>query len=137
MTILTRCIAAFDYSFGALDDSDNQLTKVYANLLWVIPVPRIVTPSQWFSFDIFGIPTKASILSLSVMDHLPPAVVAFLMRHFPGRLTHGMLANKLTTAVAKDLVKEKSEALLAGKGRRDIMSLLGTSINTLNGKLLY
>ncbi|SJL12070.1 uncharacterized protein ARMOST_15491 [Armillaria ostoyae] len=116
--------AAFDYSFGALDDSDNQLTKVYTNLLWVLPVPRIMAPSQWFSFDIFGLPTKSSILSLSVMDHLPPAIVAFLMRNFPGRLTHGMLANKLTTAVAKDLVKEKSEALLSGKGRRDIMSLL-------------
>ncbi|PBK60601.1 cytochrome P450 [Armillaria solidipes] len=100
--------AAFDYSFGALDGSDNQLTKVYTNLF----------------FDIFGLPTKSSILSLSVMDHLPSAVVAFLMRNFPGRLTHGMLANKLTTAVAKDLVKDKSEALLSGKGRRDIMSLL-------------
>ncbi|KAK0188354.1 cytochrome P450 [Armillaria mellea] len=100
--------AAFDYSFGALDDSDNQLTKVYTNLF----------------FDIFGIPSKASILYLSVMGYLPPAVVIFLMRHVPGRLTRGMLANKLTTAVAKDLFKEKSEALLSGKGRRDIMSLL-------------
>ncbi|KAK0202327.1 cytochrome P450 [Desarmillaria ectypa] len=100
--------AAFDYSFGALDDSDNQLTKAYANLF----------------FDTFGTPTKSAILSLSVMDHLPPVVVAFLMQHFPGRLTHGMLTNKLSTAIAKDLVKEKSEALVEGKGRRDIMSLL-------------
>ncbi|KAK0452757.1 cytochrome P450 [Desarmillaria tabescens] len=102
-------IAAFDYSFGALDDSDNQLTKAYANL---------------FSFDIFGIPTEAAILSLSVMDHLPPAMVAFLMRNFPGRLSHGLLTNKLSTAIAKDL----------GKGRRDIMSLLVEANASENAK---
>lgn len=100
--------AAFDYSFGALDDSGNQLTKAYSNLF----------------FYIFGIPTKAAILALSIMDHLPPAVVAFLMWNFPGRLSHAMLSNKLSTAIAKDLVKEKSEAQLEGKGRRDVMSLL-------------
>ncbi|KAK0489455.1 cytochrome P450 [Armillaria novae-zelandiae] len=110
--------AAFDYSFGALDDSDNQLTKVYTNLF----------------FDIFGIPSKTSILSLSVMEHLPPAVVAFLMRHVPGRLTRGMLANKLTTALAKDLFNEKSKALLSGKGRRDIMSLLVKANASENAK---
>ncbi|KAK0215088.1 cytochrome P450 [Armillaria fumosa] len=110
--------AAFDYSFGALDDSDNQLTKVYTNLF----------------FDIFGIPSKASILSFSVMEHLPSAVVAFLMRRVPGRLTRGILVNKLSTSVAKDLFKEKSEALLSGKGRRDIMSLLVKANASRNAK---
>ncbi|KAK0496199.1 cytochrome P450 [Armillaria luteobubalina] len=101
--------AAFDYQFGALDDSDNALAKAYTNLF----------------FDIFGTMTKGAILSLSIMDHLPSKVVSFLMRQFPsGRLNHGLLINKLSTVVAKELVDQKFDALLEGKGRRDVMSLL-------------
>lgn len=101
--------AAFDYQFGALDDSDNALAKAYTNLF----------------FDIFGTMTKGAILSLSIMDHLPSKVVSFLMRQFPsGRLNHGLLINKLSTVVAKELVDQRFDALLEGKGRRDVMSLL-------------
>ncbi|KAK0238250.1 cytochrome P450 [Armillaria nabsnona] len=101
--------AAFDYQFGALDDSDNALAKAYYNLF----------------FDLFGIMTKRAILSLSIMDHLPSRVVSFLMRKFPsGRLDHALLTNRLSTAVAKELVDQKFNALLEGKGRRDVMSLL-------------
>lgn len=70
--------------------------------------------------------TKRAIFSLSIMDHLPSRVVSFLMRKFPsGRLDHGLLTNRLSTAVAKELVDQKFNALLEGKGRRDVMSLLG------------
>ncbi|SJL11330.1 uncharacterized protein ARMOST_14733 [Armillaria ostoyae] len=101
--------AAFDYQFGALDDSDNALAKAYYNLF----------------FDLFGAMTKRAILSMSIMDHLPSKVVSFLMRKFPsGRLDHGLLTNRLSTAVAKELVDQKFDALLEGKGRRDVMSLL-------------
>ncbi|KAK0192529.1 cytochrome P450 [Armillaria mellea] len=101
--------AAFDYQFGALDNSDNPLAKAYSNLF----------------FDLFGVMTKRAILSLSIMDHLPSKVVSFLMRKFPsGRLDHALLTNKLSTAVTKELVNQKFDALLEGKGRRDVMSLL-------------
>ncbi|KAK0482217.1 cytochrome P450 [Armillaria novae-zelandiae] len=101
--------AAFDCQFGALDDEDNPLVKVYCNLF----------------FDLFGVMTKHAILSRSIMDHLPSKVVSFLMRKFPsGRLDHGLATNRLSTAIAKELIDQKFDALLEGKGRRDVMSLL-------------
>lgn len=47
--------AAFDYQFGALDNSTNPLTVAYTNLL----------------FDTFAVPTDNGALSLCLMDWLP------------------------------------------------------------------
>ncbi|KAG7448645.1 cytochrome P450 [Guyanagaster necrorhizus] len=106
--------AAFDYEFGALDDSDNVLAK---------------------AFDLFGVMTNRAILFLSVMDHLPSKIIPFLMKKFPsGRLDHALLVNRLSTAVAKELVDEKFNALLEGKGRRDVMSLLVKANASENAK---
>ena len=41
------------------------------------------------------------------------------------RLKRARELKRVTTSVAKELVREKAESLLAGKGRRDIFSLLG------------
>ncbi|KAK0436857.1 cytochrome P450 [Armillaria borealis] len=101
--------AAFDYQFGALDNLDNPLAKAYTNLM----------------FDTFGLPTKPAILSLSIMDNLPYDLAGFIMGNSrSARLVHAHKTNKLSTVVAKDLVMEKSKALLEGDGRRDIMSML-------------
>lgn len=41
------------------------------------------------------------------------------------KLDHARTTARLATGVAKNLIDSKSEALLQGKGNRDIMSLLG------------
>ncbi|KAF9024028.1 cytochrome P450 [Hymenopellis radicata] len=101
--------AAFDYQFGALDDAQNALAKAYTN----------------FFFKVFGIPNKAAVLVFSVLDNLPVRLTDFFFTHFPPkRLLSALATTRLANSVSKDLVEEKSSALLGCKGRRDIMSLL-------------
>ncbi|KAG7451404.1 cytochrome P450 [Guyanagaster necrorhizus] len=101
--------AAFDYDFGALDDTDNILTKIVSNIV----------------FDTFGLPTNKAILSLSLMDFLPFWLSRFITKSLPiSRLSHAHKLNRLTGTVSKQLVKEKYDALIDGKSNKDIMSLL-------------
>ncbi|KAK0231349.1 cytochrome P450 [Armillaria fumosa] len=101
--------AAFDYQFGALDDSAKPLTKAYTNLL----------------FDTFSAATDKSTLSFCLMDWLPKSVVRFFVWKAPfKRLEHLRMSHDLTREVAKQLLTEKYEALAADKPKRDIMSLL-------------
>ncbi|KAK0453046.1 cytochrome P450 [Armillaria borealis] len=101
--------AAFDYQFGALDDSAKPLTSAYANLL----------------FDTFAAATDNSTLSLCLMDWLPVWVVRLFVKKAPiKRMKHLRMSHDLTRQVAKQLLIEKYEALAADKPKRDIMSLL-------------
>ncbi|KAK0448606.1 cytochrome P450 [Armillaria borealis] len=103
--------AAFDYQFGALDESAKPLTNAFTNML----------------FDTFAVATDNSTLSLCLMDWLPKWVVRFIVEKAPiKRLEHARVTRDLTDEVAKQLLNEKYEALAADKPRRDIMSLLGT-----------
>ncbi len=73
-----------------------------------------------------GLPTKSSILSVGIMEQIPMAVVGFILKYLPPRrmaLARG--AGELSTEVSKTLVEQKTAELLADKGRRDVMSLLG------------
>ncbi|KAF9025469.1 cytochrome P450 [Hymenopellis radicata] len=102
--------AAFDYQFGALDDSRNALVEKYTNLM---------------CFNLHGLPTKGSILSVGIMEQIPMVVLQFILKYLPPRrmlLARG--AAELSTEVSKTLVEQKTAALMADKGRRDIMSLL-------------
>ncbi|KAF9024029.1 cytochrome P450 [Hymenopellis radicata] len=109
--------AAFDYQFGALDDAQNVLSKIYTNLF----------------FNMFGLPTKGSILSFGIVDQIPTWVVGLIMKYLPPRrLSPSFKASNVSTAVSKKLVDEKMAALLADKGRRDVMSLLVKANNSEN-----
>ncbi|KAK0505318.1 cytochrome P450 [Armillaria luteobubalina] len=101
--------AAFDYQFGALDESAKPLTNAYTNML----------------FDTFSVATDNSTLSLCLMEWLPKCVVRFIVEKAPiKRLEHARMMRNLTDEVAKQLLNEKYEALAADKPKRDIMSLL-------------
>ncbi|KAG7442656.1 cytochrome P450 [Guyanagaster necrorhizus] len=101
--------AAFDYQFGALDNSAEPLTVAYTNLM----------------FDTFAVTTDNSALSMCLMDLLPQWIVRLFVQKAPiKRLEHLRTAHDLTVQVAKQLLKEKYEALAAEKPKRDIMSLL-------------
>ncbi|KAG7442653.1 cytochrome P450 [Guyanagaster necrorhizus] len=101
--------AAFDYQFGALDDSTNPLTTAYTNLL----------------FDTFTIQTDNSSLLLHMMERIPQRLLRYLAENAPvQRLKHVRMTNELSTQVAKKLLNEKKRALVTGESSRDIMSLL-------------
>ncbi|KAK0475532.1 cytochrome P450 [Armillaria novae-zelandiae] len=112
--------AAFDYQFGALDESAKPLTIAYTNML----------------FDTFAEATDSSTLSLCLMEWLPKWVVRFIVEKAPiKRLEHARMTRGLTDEVAKQLLNEKYEALAADKSKRDIMSLLVTANVSENPKL--
>jgi hypothetical protein len=61
-----------------------------------------------------------------LLEFLPMRVVRFLIDHGPTpELRNSRKARAMALEISKKLVDQKSEALLAGKGKRDIMSLLG------------
>ncbi|RDB25147.1 hypothetical protein Hypma_007406 [Hypsizygus marmoreus] len=101
--------AAFDYDFGAMDEADNALGKAYSNLL----------------IDTFGRITGPQIFIQNFLAYIPDGIRAPFFDHLPNKkLTHARSTAKLATNVARELVSSKSQALLQGKGNKDIMSLL-------------
>ncbi|KAJ6623728.1 cytochrome P450 [Mycena sp. CBHHK59/15] len=101
--------AAFDYQFGATENDNDPFAKALAG---VIP-------------NTFVAPTKASIFLLGLFEFLPSGLSRLFLQYAPSpALKYGRDVARLATNVAKELVDAKSEALLAGKGKRDIMSLL-------------
>lgn len=60
------------------------------------------------------------------MSYIPLRIHELWTDYMPShKLEHARTTARLATGVAKNLVDSKSEALLQGKGNRDIMSLLG------------
>ncbi|KAJ7072910.1 cytochrome P450 [Mycena amicta] len=101
--------AAFDYSFGAMENADNPVGSAYSNVF----------------MDTFASPSDASLFALSLLQYIPRCIREFLVDNIPSSgLAHIRYTAKVTTSVARELVAEKSAALLHGKGSRDIMSLL-------------
>ncbi|KAF5368790.1 hypothetical protein D9757_012275 [Collybiopsis confluens] len=101
--------AAFDYDFGATEDHETELGKAY----------------QGMFLKVFGKPSKAVLITLELFRFIPPSVLEFLNEHNPNpRIAHVRHVAEIANGVAKRLVKNKSDALLEGKGRSDIMSLL-------------
>ncbi|KAF7289219.1 PseudoU-synth-2 domain-containing protein [Mycena indigotica] len=101
--------AAFDYSFGAMDNVDNPVGTAYRNVL----------------MKTFGTPSNSSLLSHGLIQYIPRLIREFVVDNIPSAgLEHVRHTTKVTTEVARDLVAAKSAALLEGKGSRDIMSLL-------------
>lgn len=101
--------AAFDYKLGCLDNSDNELAKAYLNLV----------------ADIFARPSKSKILFTSIAHYLPMRLAEFLYDHLPGKgLQKARFNRDVAHSVAEGLLQSKSQALMLGKGSRDVMSML-------------
>ncbi|KAF9467351.1 cytochrome P450 [Collybia nuda] len=98
--------AAFDYHFGALTQSENEFMKAYFGLM----------------SDTLGSPPKSAIF----MQTIFPVWVLELMSKYSQRrnLVHARHTAKLANIVTRQLVDSKSDALLQGKGNKDILSLL-------------
>ncbi|KAJ7671826.1 cytochrome P450 [Mycena rosella] len=99
---------AFDYQFGTTDDQEDPLAKALGS---VVPM--------------FAIPTKGAIFAMGVLEFMPLSLVKFLIKYAPfPLLRHTRYVTRIAVGIAKQLVDEKSEALVAGKGKRDVLSLL-------------
>lgn len=60
--------------------------------------------------------------------HIPTRMYQWIVENGPGpRIARARDVKTVVTGFAKELVQEKSDALLQGRGNKDIFSLLGVS----------
>ncbi|KAF8197990.1 cytochrome P450 [Pholiota molesta] len=98
--------AAFDYQFGALLNKDNEFMKAYFGLM----------------SDTLGSPPKSAIFMQTIF---PVWALQLMSKYSRARnLVHARYTAKLANAVTQQLIESKAEALLQGKGNKDILSLL-------------
>ncbi|KAG8220520.1 cytochrome P450 [Butyriboletus roseoflavus] len=101
--------AAFDVQFGTVHNDEHPLYKKYNNML----------------SDVFGHPSATQIFVQAASKYIPLSVLEWVADHGSNpRLKRAREAKKAVTEVAKEMVREKTETLLAGEGGRDIFSLL-------------
>jgi hypothetical protein len=127
---------AFDYDFGALENTNNKLTKSYKNLVCVsFPsnISAIVTV-VFHSFDAFGRLSKGEIFMMDALGWVPTGFITWIfeMDKRPGmaRLREN---RKHAHEVAAKLIEEKRQELKDGNPQRDVMTLLGSSRATFVG----
>ncbi|KJA27724.1 hypothetical protein HYPSUDRAFT_62766 [Hypholoma sublateritium FD-334 SS-4] len=98
--------AAFDYQFGALTSTDNEFMKAYFGLM----------------SDTLGSPPRSAIFMQTIF---PVWALQLMAKYSQARnLVHARHTAKLANEVTRQLVESKAEALLQGKGNKDILSLL-------------
>ncbi|KAI8971016.1 cytochrome P450 [Trametes punicea] len=101
--------AAFDYKLGVLDDEASELGKAYKNLVATI----------------FSSPSNKKLFIQNIAHYVPMRIQEFLYDHLPGKgLDKARLNRTAAHKVANQLLEMKTEALLMGKGNRDVMSIL-------------
>lgn len=137
--ILNFPSAAFDVQFGAVKDETHPLVKVYKNMLSVFATFSSackVTLSR-SRHDIFGRPSAQQIFLQAVSRYIPARVLEWITDHWSHRrIQRAWEVKRVATEVARQLVHEKAESLLAGKGTRDIFSLLGRPCSCSSSSLL-
>ncbi|KAF8629180.1 hypothetical protein AX17_005765 [Amanita inopinata Kibby_2008] len=98
--------AAFDYQFGALSNTKNEFMEAYLGLM----------------SDTLGCPPDSAIF---MQTALPIWILQFMSKYSGRRnLVHARRTAEIANGVTRGLVKSKAEALLQGKGNKDILSLL-------------
>ncbi|KAG1820586.1 cytochrome P450 [Suillus subaureus] len=106
--------AAFDVRFNSIDNDENALARSYRGLMT----------------DVFGSPSDGMLLFQDISKYIPPRILKYYIEMGKSpRITRMRETGNLATSVAKQLVKDKAEMLLGGKGSRDIFSLLAVKAN--------
>ncbi|OAX35978.1 cytochrome P450 [Rhizopogon vinicolor AM-OR11-026] len=102
--------AAFDVRFGSIDNKESALARAYSNMM----------------NDIFGSPSNGQILFREISKYIPDRILQCLTETSNNpRIQRAREVASLATSLAKQMVTDKAEMLLEGKGSRDVFSLLG------------
>ncbi|RDX43906.1 cytochrome P450 [Lentinus brumalis] len=112
--------AAFDYNFGALDDTENPLTKEYST---------IINDTQLY-------PTPARMLYRGLWQYLPEAALK-LIKYTPARVYRRLSnLNEMFKDIGRPLYHSNaSEGSASHDGKRDVMSVLVKANNSENARL--
>ena len=121
---------AFGYDFGALENTDNKLTRSYRNLAYGLLAfnTRIVLTIIFDSFGAFGGPSKEWLFMMNAFKWAPKGSAAWILDRDqrPGMVN--LRENKIYVhEVAAKLIEEKRQELKDGISRKDLLSLLGSS----------
>jgi len=101
--------AAFDVEFGTIQNDEHPLAKKYGNMM----------------SDTFGGLSPQQIFIRTASKFVPVWILEWMADHGSNpRLKRVRETKKMAMKVAKEMVEEKAETLLEGKGSRDIFSLL-------------
>ncbi|KAG1856005.1 cytochrome P450 [Suillus subalutaceus] len=101
--------AAFDVRFSSIDNDESALARSYRSVM----------------ADVFGSPSDGQVLFQGISKYIPPRILQCIVEMGKNpRIARMRETGNLATSVAKQLVKEKAEMLLEGKGSRDVFSLL-------------
>lgn len=74
----------------------------------------------------FSAPSAGKIIFESIACHIPSSVLVILYEYLPGSGVKKLLENRSQVhTVAGRLLADKQESFLQGKGKKDLMSLLG------------
>lgn len=119
-----------DYDFGALENTDNKLTKSYANLMYgsLTFCCGVIVTIDFHSFNVLGKPSKRRLFMMDSFKWAPKGFGSWLLdkNESPGIVR--LRENKTYTRdVAAKLIEEKKKELKDGTSRRDLLSLLGPS----------
>ncbi|KAJ2933313.1 hypothetical protein H1R20_g3782, partial [Candolleomyces eurysporus] len=115
-------IVAFDYSFNALDDSNNELTQAYQDIL----------------FTLFGKPRPQDELALGILRFIPENLVRRLLASGPiPKLRRAQAATKLADGlIARSLRDKQIQASVEhDKSKKDILSLISRAYTSDNEKM--
>ncbi|KAI0800953.1 cytochrome P450 [Fomes fomentarius] len=102
--------AAFDYDYGALDQTDNALLKSYSTLF----------------VDTLSYPSKFELFFRTVWYYLPDWVLNIMMRAPSRMLKRVASTSRLFQEVTSNLLKEKESEIhaKAEEGHKDVLSIL-------------
>ena len=81
-----------------------------------------------YSLSLFGPVSVPELFKQMIENFLPPSIVDLVVKRDPSPGIESMRkASRLTERVANSLIEAKAQALISGKGSRDVFSLLGES----------
>ncbi|KIK60492.1 hypothetical protein GYMLUDRAFT_609833 [Collybiopsis luxurians FD-317 M1] len=108
---------AFDYDFGSINNSENELANLYESL----------------TANAFSSPPDVALLMLDLFRLVPPAVMEFINNYNP-KLKALHSVERVANNVASDLISQKLEEIKQGVPNKDIMTFLVQSNLSENPK---
>ncbi|KAH8103445.1 cytochrome P450 [Cristinia sonorae] len=111
--------AAFDHNFGSIDNQGGEMVRVYQTLL----------------VSTFGKLSDGKVFFMNMSRFIPLPLLELFYAYMPGIGMDLVKQNRATShAFAREMIRNKSEALTDGKGSHDIMSILVKANHSENEK---
>ncbi|THH31663.1 hypothetical protein EUX98_g2562 [Antrodiella citrinella] len=134
--------AAFDYSFGSIENQDDEFVKAYQNMVYVHTVmpPYLRGMQMLITFNEISVETFAhlsdgKVFFMNMSRFIPLPLLEIFYAYMPGLGLDPVKRNRaIAHKFAREMVASKSEAVDLGRGRHDVMSILVGANKAESGK---